>query len=71
MMHDEKKKDVAALIIAKMKKPEPDAQEEQAEGSDEGEMAAADEIISAVHSKDSKALAEALESFYEMCSNKH
>jgi hypothetical protein len=70
-MKDDKKKAVG-IIIAKAGKPDKQAegpeedQGEQPEDS-EGMKTAAEEILSAVESKDASALVEALKSFYEMC----
>lgn len=70
-----KGKGTAALLIAalgKAKRPEmsdEDEGPESSEGGDGGEakMAAAEEVMAAIESKDAKALAEALESFIECC----
>lgn len=78
MAADEKKKSLAALIIAGAPKPGgasggPGMDEESGEGKDadddgdQGLQSAADEIISAIEQKDSGALVEALKSFMAMC----
>jgi hypothetical protein len=68
---------LAALIIAAAKPKYEDLKKENenAISGDEGLteetapglLAASDEIISAIESKDSRALAEALKAFYEIC----
>lgn len=64
----------AALIVALAKKPHPDkgmgmsmeSDDEAAEGEvDEGKLSAADDIISALDSKDAEALAAALDAFMD------
>lgn len=70
-----KSKPKAALIIAEMKKergnppPAPAGPDDSGSGSsqDEGLVATADELISALDSKDPSAVAEALKSFMEQC----
>jgi len=65
MLHDPKK--TAMLIIAKGKDREDMSKHE--DDDKEGRIAAAEEIISAVHSKDAEALEEALTSFWSQCEN--
>lgn len=72
MMQDKKK--AVSVLIARMKKPseevskapEKDGVEQD---SSMGLESAADEIMSAVESKNPKALVSALKSFMEMCDN--
>lgn len=62
-------KKAAALIIALGKKPKseaPEGDEGYEEGEvDEGKMACADDIISALDNKDPEALAKALDAFLD------
>lgn len=77
MAADEKKKSLAALIIAGAPKPkgaggsgmddESGEDESKESDGDAGLESAADEIISAIEQKDSGALVEALKSFMAMC----
>lgn len=71
MASDEKKKSMAALIVAKMR---PSAEHESEESDktekleeEDGKTQAAREMMDAIESRDAKALAEALASFNEMC----
>ena len=70
MMSDDKKKS-ASLIIGKMGKMSEAPKNEMGaeEDSSYGHMAAAEEIMSAIESKDASALKEALKSFYDMCAS--
>ncbi len=68
LMKPDKKKSIASLIIGSSA-PQAEGQEPQQEEQqeDQGLQSAADEIISAVKSGDSKGLVEALKSFMDMC----
>ena len=70
MMMDDKKKQVT-MIMAKMGKA-PEAKETNEAGDEVDDSmpksAAADELISALHSKDAKGVVEAFESLMELCS---
>jgi len=67
MLMKDPKKNLATLISLRTTSGDLPEKEESGEGSGEYGMAA-DEILQAIERKDSKALAEALKSFYEMCS---
>lgn len=70
-----KRKPLAALIIAQMKKPKEGASRDasdsleigEEEGADEGLLSAADEILMAIDANDAEGLAEALKAFVEQC----
>jgi hypothetical protein len=70
IMNDPRKK-MATLIVAKLKKGGESMKEQPEKDGAEQELnsheIAADEILSAIESKDAKALTEALKSFVEMC----
>jgi hypothetical protein len=67
------KKDAKGLALSILSKRKPEgsrehaAREEDQESEVSGLEAAADEIISAVESKDAKALSESLKAFIEQC----
>lgn len=63
MMHSGKP--LAALILAKAHKPGPEG-EEEGEGDEQGLDAAAEDLISAVHGKDTAGVVEALRNAFSI-----
>ena len=68
----DKKKSMASILVAKLKKPGEITEAPMKDGAEQdNEIAlrsAADEILSAIESKDADMLVGALKSFQEMCS---
>ncbi len=65
-----KEKGLAALIVASKAAPKADgdlAMGDEGSSDDEGQLAAADELISAVGSGDAQAVLEAFKALKEMC----
>lgn len=62
------KNPIAAMIVAKAKpEPKDDMYQDQDEGDKEGQMAAAEDIFSAIDKRDPEALRAALSAFIQMC----
>ena len=74
-MRDEKKKSIAAVIVAKMKPKMGEKMDQESEGEGEeseadestGKMEAARELMEAVASRDAQGVKDAMQSFYDMC----
>lgn len=63
------KKGIDLVLAMGGKPPEGDPLDSPADGPDMGLHAAADEILSAIDTKDAGALADALKAFCEQCSS--
>lgn len=75
-MKDEKKKSIAAVIVAKMKPRMGDkmaedegetGEEEESSDDSSGKMEAARELMEAVASRDAQGVKDAMQSFVDMC----
>lgn len=70
MFMKDKKKGIASILVAKLGKPglsEAPMSEGAEQDNDIALKSAAEEILSAVESKDASMLVSAMKSFYEMC----
>lgn len=63
LMKDDKKRTATMIVSA------PETEQPEMESDDMAHEVAAEEIMAAIEQKDTKALAEALKSFHEMCMN--
>lgn len=61
------KKPLAAILVSKMSKPEPENEEKSESNEEQGKIAAVEDMMGAMKSNDPKMFRRALENFLMMC----
>lgn len=65
------KPDKMASVVMAARKPDGSLEPKGEEGEmDHGKLSAAEDLIRAIHAKDAKAVAEAMQASYDMCESK-